>query len=930
MRRANRSRFMRYVALAALLLGLLSAGLLASSSTTYADGWNSTDQLPAPLFNQVAVTDGTYLYILGGANSGAKSAVYSSVAGSKGTLGKWQTLTPLPQPLYNHAGVLQNGYVIILGGQNNAGVQATAYSAPLHTGGTLGSWITTTVLPQPLYDHAAVTVGNQVYVIAGFGSDNLPRSTVYSATQTGATLGSWASQPALPQAVGELGAATANGYIYAVGGSSGHTGAFANVYAAKVGTGGALGAWQSLTPLPQARKDLSVVVANGYLWAIGGYNSSSVATGTVYRAPINADGTIGSWLAMTPLPGTVGEQTTTVIQNYLLIAGNKVGTNSGSSVIYDAPVAGPWVMLSPYSVKAGSKVTVSGTGYTAGETVAISFNGTPMTSISADSTGSFGLNGTVGASFVVPATTTSGRYPVVGVGQTSALQGQASLKVQVTATPTPTATATTTATPTPTATATATPTATPTPPPGGSDDWPAYLYDVNHTGYNSAFTAIGTSNAASLAKKWSYTTGGSIESNPAVATIDGIATGTCSGTSIPIAFVGSWDGYLYAINATTGAVCWKTFLATDTLSPSSTQCINSLGITSSPTVAIVSLGGTATQVVYAGASDIMFAVNAATGQVIWHNPLAGQDVGTFSPSYIWSSPAYSAANSTIYTSTASFCDAQAATLGTIYALDPASGVVKAHVALQPNSATAPGVWGTPTVDASLGTVFVATGNAFTSTNQQTCTSTPLACALVALDWNTLAVKSSWQVPASQSLGDGDFGSTPTLFPGLAGATWLGVGNKNGWYYVFDTANVTAGPKWEVKMASGGSNSINGIIGPTAYYPGTVGSCTGVLFLAAGTTTLNGTAYGGSVSALCALTGQVLWQQGTTGHCIAAATIANGLVADEQGGTIELRDWSTGAVLFHYTTGGATHGAAAFANGRVYAGSANSTIYAFGP
>jgi outer membrane protein assembly factor BamB len=461
-----------------------------------------------------------------------------------------------------------------------------------------------------------------------------------------------------------------------------------------------------------------------------------------------------------------------------------------------------------------------------------------------------------------------------------------------------------------------------------SDSWPAYLYDMNHTGYNSAFNAFGTSNAASLTQKWRFATGGSIESNPAVTTITNVTTGACAGITGPIAFIGSWNGYMYAINATTGVQCWKKFLATDVLSPTSTKCLNTLGITSSPTVATVTIGGVSKQVVYVGASDIMFALDAATGQILWHNALAGQGVGTFSASYIWSSPAYSPANSTLYTSTASFCDAQSATIGTVYALDPGTGTVKAKFALQANSPTAPGVWGSPTVDPALGAVFVATGNAFTSTLQQTCTSTPLACAVVELDWNTLAVKSSWQPPSSQAIGDGDFGSTPTLFPGSSGGTWLGVGNKNGFYYVLDTANLAAGPKWEIKMASGGANSIKGIVGPTAYYPGVVGACTGVLYLAAGTTTLNGVTYGGSISALCAATGTILWRQGTTGHCIAAPTIANGLVADEQGGTIELRNWSTGAQLFSFTTGGALHGAATFANGTLYVGSANHYLYAF--
>jgi outer membrane protein assembly factor BamB len=471
-----------------------------------------------------------------------------------------------------------------------------------------------------------------------------------------------------------------------------------------------------------------------------------------------------------------------------------------------------------------------------------------------------------------------------------------------------------------------------------ADDWPTYLYGANHQSDNVNFTAFGISGAPGLKTKWRYTTGGSIESNPAVATVANATAPACAGASTPIAFFGAWDGDLYAVNATTGALCWRTFLATDVLSPPSSSCLNALGVTSSPTVATVTIAGVPTQVVYVGASDILFALAATSGHVLWQVPLAGKQVGTFSPAYIWSSPTYAPANNIVYTSTASFCDAKTATDGGVYALDASAGTLKASIQFAPNQAPGPGVWGSPTVSPSQGIVYVATGNGFTVSNggvQQFCGSKqPLSCSVIALNWTTLAVVTQWQVPTSQALADGDFGTTPVLFPGPGGATWLGAGNKNGWYYVFDTAALAAGPQWEKKMANGGNNSVDGILAPAAYYAGTVSSggnsCTGALFIAGGVTTLGHTSFGGSIAALCALTGLSLWQQGTSGHMLAAPTLANGLLADEQGGTVELRDWSSGALLFHLTSGGAMHGAASFANGRLYVGSANQSLYAIGP
>ena len=54
---------------------------------------------------------------------------------------------------------------------------------------------------------------------------------------------------------------------------------------------------------------------------------------------------------------------------------------------------------------------------------------------------------------------------------------------------------------------------------------------------------------------------------------------------------------------------------------------------------------------------------------------------------------------------------------------------------------------------------------------------------------------SWQVPSSQQTPDGDFGSTPTVFPAVINGTThtlVGVANKNGIYYALDGANVSAG------------------------------------------------------------------------------------------------------------------------------------------
>ncbi|HKF38931.1 MAG TPA: PQQ-binding-like beta-propeller repeat protein, partial [Ktedonobacteraceae bacterium] len=186
-----------------------------------------------------------------------------------------------------------------------------------------------------------------------------------------------------------------------------------------------------------------------------------------------------------------------------------------------------------------------------------------------------------------------------------------------------------------------------------------------------------------------------------------------------------------------------------------------------------------------------------------------------------------------------------------------------------------------------------------------------------------AAKQFWQVPASQRIKDADWGATPTLFPGPGGKTYFGCFNKNSSYYVFDEANVTAGPVWQVNLGIGGALAgINASFASSAYVNGT-------LFIAGALTTINGTSYASSIGAFDALTGRQLWRFGLPGRIFASLTTANGLLFDGQGKTFEVRDQSNGNVLFSHTfPSNSIKGAIAVLNGMVYVPSVDDTLYAF--
>ena len=137
----------------------------------------------------------------------------------------------------------------------------------------------------------------------------------------------------------------------------------------------------------------------------------------------------------------------------------------------------------------------------------------------------------------------------------------------------------------------------------------------------SGDTVISTSTARYLVNMWSYQTGGPIASQPAI--VDGVA------------YVGSWDGYEYAIDVATGTVLWKTYLG---VTNGDSDCDpQSAGVSSAATVT----GG---NVYVGGGDDYWYALDASTGAVEWR--VYTGDSSAAGGMYNWSSRSSSATTPT--------------------------------------------------------------------------------------------------------------------------------------------------------------------------------------------------------------------------------------------------------------------------------------------
>jgi outer membrane protein assembly factor BamB len=417
-----------------------------------------------------------------------------------------------------------------------------------------------------------------------------------------------------------------------------------------------------------------------------------------------------------------------------------------------------------------------------------------------------------------------------------------------------------------------------------SGDWPTFLHDTQRTAAGND-TTISTSNAAQLALKWAFKTGGPIAASPTV--VGGIV------------YVGSWDGYEYALNATTGALVWKTFLGQTTA-----PCYPQLAGVSS--AADVENG-----VVYVGGGDSnWYALDAASGTILWSVFVGDNTKGW----YNWASPLIYNGYAYIGTSSVGDCPL---IQGQLLQVSLTTHQVVNSVSFVPQGQVGGGVWTTPSLDTSTNTIFVTTG----TRNQDTQT---LSEAIVALDANTLAIKSSWAVPNSMQTVDSDFGNTPLLFSDSHGNPLVTAVNKNGFDYAWNRNNLSAGPVWSQTVTLPGSCPQ---CGDGSVSSGTYGNS--MLFQAGGSTVINSVGYRGSVRALNPDNGNILWQHGDTAPVIPGLAYSNGLIFDGAGSTLEVLDASSGMRLYSYTTGGYLYAAPSVSNGQVYTGGTDDNVYAFG-
>ena len=241
--------------------------------------------------------------------------------------------------------------------------------------------------------------------------------------------------------------------------------------------------------------------------------------------------------------------------------------------------------------------------------------------------------------------------------------------------------------------------------PTGSD-WPTYLHDAQRTSASNE-TLISTANASSLTKYWSFKTKGIIAAEAVV--VGGIV------------YVGSWDGYEYALNQLDGKLIWKQFLGITDVSNTAGCYPPKPGITSTATIA--------NGVLYVGGGDrYWYALDALKGTILWKVDTGNNSSDPNDPNHVnspdaghynWSSPLLY--NGSAYIGVASECD-NPLVQGEVMQVSLATHQVTNVFKDVPDGQVGGGVWTSPSVDPATNSIFISSGT-------QQGTAAPLASCL---------------------------------------------------------------------------------------------------------------------------------------------------------------------------------------------------------
>jgi hypothetical protein len=241
-------------------------------------------------------------------------------------------------PRIGNSVIVAGNWLFVLGGDNGGGALDKVERALVNADGTLGTFLSAGTLSTASRDQGSALVGKYLYAIGGSNGSALQR---VERAQLGANglPGSFADAGVALTVPRSAPSVTIIGdFLYVIGGSSSGAG-LTTVERAPINGDGTLGSFADAgVSMRTARSGHTSTVSGSFLYVVGGSPSTGMYTARVERAPINSDGTIGDFVDQAPttqlMTARAGHQMQIIGTTVYVFA----GSNGGSS-IESAPIA---------------------------------------------------------------------------------------------------------------------------------------------------------------------------------------------------------------------------------------------------------------------------------------------------------------------------------------------------------------------------------------------------------------------------------------------------------------------------------------------------------------------------------------------------------------------------------------------------------------
>ncbi|MBM3267722.1 MAG: hypothetical protein FJZ01_08755 [Candidatus Sericytochromatia bacterium] len=242
-------------------------------------------------------------------------------------------------------------YLYAIGGNNGAdGTMASIERAPVDASDNVGTFTSAgqPSLTGPRRSHAALVVGDYLYVFGGDDGTNDLRSAERAPIDASGNIGTFAdlgTAGRLVTARSSPAAVIAGPYVYVIGGSNATDGFLASIERAPILDGqGNLGPFATYgKSLNRAHANLFAGVHGDALFVIGGSSATNTPTKYVEKAPIDASGNVGTFVDQPDLPAARAGHAGLFVRDMAFLLGGNTGslTNSGVVGVFDSGNALP-------------------------------------------------------------------------------------------------------------------------------------------------------------------------------------------------------------------------------------------------------------------------------------------------------------------------------------------------------------------------------------------------------------------------------------------------------------------------------------------------------------------------------------------------------------------------------------------------------------